>query len=470
MGRATGRDPAVLEGGKAWGGRFKHKTNRLVESFTVSVAVDRRLYAHDIQGSIAHCKTLGKARVLTASEVRAIVQGLESVKREFDRGRFRFTPQDEDIHMAIERRLTELIGSLGGKLHTGRSRNDQVALDIRLYLRDELSRLVANLEDFQRVLVAKGKANLTVAMPGYTHLQRAQPVLFAHHLLAYVEMIERDKGRFRDASVRVNVMPLGSGALAGTNYPVDRRFTAELLGFPSVTQNSLDAVSDRDFVIEIASALSITMMHLSRLSEELILWSSQEFQFIGLPDTFCTGSSMMPQKKNPDVPELVRGKTGRVYGHLVNLLTTLKALPLSYNRDLQEDKPALFDALDTVTASVKILTELMRRLTVNRDVLKQAVQGGGMLATEVADYLVSRGVPFREAHAITGRLVRASLDQGREFTAFSLNELRTFSERIEKSLLARLTVTAAIDRKSQVGGTASTSVARRIKELDRILS
>jgi argininosuccinate lyase len=470
MGRATGRNSAVLEGGKAWGGRFKRKTNRLVESFTVSVAVDRRLYAHDIQGSIAHCKTLGKARVLTASEVRAIVQGLESVKREFDRGRFRFTPQDEDIHMAIERRLTELIGSLGGKLHTGRSRNDQVTLDIRLYLRDELSRLVANLEDFQRVLVAKGKANLTIAMPGYTHLQRAQPVLFSHHLLAYVEMIERDKGRLRDASVRVNVMPLGSGALAGTNYPVDRRFTAELLGFPSVTQNSLDAVSDRDFVIEIASALSITMMHLSRLSEELILWSSQEFQFIGLPDTFCTGSSMMPQKKNPDVPELVRGKTGRVYGHLVNLLTTLKALPLSYNRDLQEDKPALFDALDTVTASVKVLTELMRRLTVNRDVLKRAVQGGGMLATEVADYLVTRGVPFREAHAITGRLVRASLDQGREFTAFSLNELRTFSERIEKGLLARLTVTAAIDRKSQVGGTARTSVERRIKELDRILS
>ncbi len=470
MGRAIGSSPAVLEGGKAWGGRFKHKTNRLVESFTVSVAVDRRLYAHDIQGSIAHCKTLGKARVLTASETRTIVQGLESVKMEFDRGRFRFTPQDEDIHMAIERRLTELIGPLGGKLHTGRSRNDQVALDIRLYLRDELSRLVANLEDFQRVLVAKGKANLTVAMPGYTHLQRAQPVLFAHHLLAYVEMIERDKGRLRDGSVRMNVMPLGSGALAGTNYPIDRRFTAELLGFPSVTQNSLDAVSDRDFVIEIASALSITMMHLSRLSEELILWSSQEFQFVGLPDTFCTGSSMMPQKKNPDVPELVRGKTGRVYGHLVNLLTTLKALPLSYNRDLQEDKPALFDALDTVAASVKVLTELMRRLTVNRDVLKRAVQGGGMLATEVADYLVARGVPFREAHAITGRLVRASLDQGREFTAFSLNELRAFSERIEKGLLARLTVTAAIDRKSQVGGTARTSVERRIKELERMFS
>jgi len=268
----------------------------------------------------------------------------------------------------------------------------------------------------------------------------------------------------------VNVMPLGSGALAGTNYSVDRRFTAGLLDFPSVTQNSLDAVSDRDFMIEVASALSITMMHLSRLSEELIIWSSQEFQFVELPDAFCTGSSMMPQKKNPDVPELVRGKTGRVYGHLVNLLTTLKALPLSYNRDLQEDKPALFDALDTVVASVEVLTELMRRLTVNRDVLKQAVQGGGMLATEVADYLVTRGVPFREAHAITGRLVRATLDQGRELTDFSLEELRTFSERIEKSLFARLTVTAAIDRKSQIGGTARTRVEQRIKELERMLS
>jgi argininosuccinate lyase len=470
MGRQSERQPGRPASEKAWGGRFRQKTNRLVEAFTVSVAVDHRLYAYDIQGSIAHCKTLGKAHVLTASETKTIVRGLESVKKELDRGRFRFIQQDEDIHMSIERRLTELIGPLGGKLHTGRSRNDQVALDIRLYLRDQLGQLVARLENFQRVLVAKAKTNRTVAMPGYTHLQRAQPVLFAHHLLAYVEMIERDKGRFRDASVRVNVMPLGSGALAGTNYPVDRRFTAALLDFPTVTQNSLDAVSDRDFMIEVASGLSIAMMHLSRLSEELILWSSQEFRFVELPDTFCTGSSMMPQKKNPDVPELVRGKTGRVYGHLINLLTTLKALPLSYNRDLQEDKPALFDALDTVLASVEILTELMRRLTVNQDMLTQAVQGGGMLATEVADYLVTRGVPFREAHAITGRLVRTSLDQGRELTDFPLAELRTFSERIEKGLFTRLTVTAAIDQKSQIGGTARTRVEQRMKALERMLS
>ena len=470
MGRQSRRLPQRPTSEKAWAGRFRQQTNRLVEAFTVSVAVDRRLYSYDIQGSIAHCKALGKARVLTPSETRTIVQGLESVKTELDRGRFRFTQQDEDIHMAIERRLTALIGPLGGKLHTGRSRNDQVALDIRLYLRDQLGQLVAQLEHFQRVLVGKARANRTVAMPGYTHLQRAQPVLLAHHLLAYVEMIERDKGRLRDASVRVNVMPLGSGALAGTNYPVDRRLTAELLGFPTLTQNSLDAVSDRDFMIEVASALAIMMMHLSRLSEELILWSSQEFRFVELPDAFCTGSSMMPQKKNPDVPELVRGKTGRVYGTLINLLTTLKALPLSYNRDLQEDKPALFDALDTVVASVDVLTELMRRLTVNRNVLKQTVQSGGMLATEVADYLVTRGVPFRDAHAITGRLVRAALDQGRELTDFSIEELRTFSERIEKDLFARLTVTAAIDRKSQVGGTARTRVEQRIKDLERMLS
>src|SRR5262245_47069672 len=454
---------------KAWDGRFREKTNRLVEAFTVSVDVDRRLYAYDIQGSIAHCKTLEKARVLTATETRTIVKGLEAVKAELDRKRFRFTPQDEDIHMAIERRLTELIGPVGGKLHTGRSRNDQVALDIRLYLRDHLSRLLEQLGELQLVLVAKAKANRTVVMPGYTHLQRAQPVLFAHHLLAYVDMLERDKGRLSDARNRLNVMPLGSGALAGTNYPLDRRYTASLLDFPAVTTNSLDAVSDRDFMIETAADLSIVMMHLSRLSEELIVWASQEFQFVDLPDAFCTGSSMMPQKKNPDVPELVRGKTGRVYGHLINLLTTLKALPLSYNRDLQEDKPALFDALDTVSASIRVLTELMRRVRINREVLKRAVEGGGLLATELADYLVTKGVPFREAHGITGRIVRAALDAKRELTDLSLDELRAFSDRIDRDIFDRLTVAAAIDRKGQVGGTARDRVERRIKELERSL-
>ena len=465
-----GRTGNGLSDGKAWSGRFREPTHRLVEAFTGSVTVDRRLYAQDIQGSIAHCKTLAKARVLTPREVRTLVKALEAVKVELDRGRFKFAPQDEDIHMAVERRLTELIGPLGGKLHTGRSRNDQVTLDVRLYLRQELEDFVVRLQECQRVLVAKAKAHRTVAMPGYTHLQRAQPVLFAHHLLAYVDMLERDKGRIQDAHKRLNVMPLGSGALAGTNYPVDRRYTAGLLGFPQVTTNSLDAVSDRDFMIEIAAALSITMMHLSRLSEELIVWSSQEFRFVDLPEGFCTGSSMMPQKKNPDVPELVRGRTGRVYGQLINLLTTMKALPLSYNRDLQEDKPALFDALDTVTASLQVLTELMRRLKVNRDSLKQAVSGGGLLATEVADYLVSRGMPFREAHGVTGRVVRAALERGRELTSFTLEELRQFSDRFEKGVFARLTVQAAIDRKAQIGGTARGQVEQRIKQLERMLS
>jgi len=464
------RSRTAATAGKAWDGRFRERTNRLVEAFTESATVDRRLYAEDVQGSIAHCKTLEKARVLTPTETRTIVRGLEAVRAELDRGRFRFMPHDEDIHMAIERRLTELIGPVGGKLHTGRSRNDQVALDVRLYLRGRLSRLQDQLQEFQRVLVAKAKVHRTVAMPGYTHLQRAQPVLLAHHLLAYVDMVERDKGRLRDAYVRLNVMPLGSGALAGTNYPVDRRYAAGLLGFPAVTTNSLDAVSDRDFMIEVAAALSIAMMHLSRLSEELIVWSSQEFRFVDLPDAFCTGSSMMPQKKNPDVPELIRGKTGRVYGHLMNLLTTLKALPLSYNRDLQEDKPALFDALDTLSASIRVMTELMRRLKINRDALKHAVQGGGLLATELADYLVTRGVPFREAHAVTGRIVRAGLEKNRELTDFSLEELRAFSDRIEKGVFARLSVSSAIDRKGQVGGTARGRVEQRIKELERALS
>jgi len=467
---AKGRRDNGFGDGKAWSGRFREPTHRLVEAFTGSVSVDRRMYAEDIQGSIAHCKTLERARVLTSSETRKIVGALQAVKTELDRGRFKFAAGDEDIHMAIERRLTELIGPLGGKLHTGRSRNDQVALDVRLYLRRRLEDFSGRLEDCQRVLVAKAKAHRTVAMPGYTHLQRAQPVLLAHHLLAYVDMLERDKGRLQDAQRRLNVMPLGSGALAGTNYPVDRRYAAGLLGFPQVTTNSLDAVSDRDFMIEIAAALSITMMHLSRLSEELIVWSSQEFRFVELPDGFCTGSSMMPQKKNPDVPELIRGRTGRVYGQLVNLLTTMKALPLSYNRDLQEDKPALFDALDTVDASLRVLTELIRRLKVNKQRLKEAVQGGGLLATELADYLVGKGLPFREAHGVTGRVVRSALERGRELTSLTLEELRRFSDRFDKSVFARLTVEAAIDRKAQIGGTARGQVEQRIRQLERMLS
>jgi argininosuccinate lyase len=463
------RSKSLSKLGKAWAGRFRERTHPLVEAFTNSLATDRRLYAHDIQGSLAHCKTLQKAGILSAQESRAIAKGLHMVKKELDDGRFTFLPSDEDIHMAIERRLTELIGPLGGKLHTGRSRNDQVALDIRLYLREHLDALIKRCVEFQRALVAKAKAHLAVPMPGYTHLQRAQPVLFAHHLLAYVEMIERDKGRLRDARARLNVMPLGSGALAGTNYPLDRSYTARLLGFPAITRNSLDAVSDRDFAIEVVAALSIIMTHLSRLSEELVIWASQEFQFVDLPDAFCTGSSMMPQKKNPDVPELVRGKTGRLYGHLMHLLVMLKGLPLSYNRDLQEDKPALFDALETTASCLQVMTELTSRLTVKEDALERALRQGGLLATELADYLVERGVPFREAHETTGRIVLAALEQKRELTDFSLEELRRFSNRIDKGVFARLTVASAINRKRQIGGTARQQVSRRLKELERVL-
>jgi argininosuccinate lyase len=458
-----------LPGGKAWGGRFSEQTDGLVESFSSSLAFDRRLYPYDIQGSVAHCKTMERAGIFTARETEALIRGLKAVQSELDQGRFSFAAQDEDIHMAVERRLTELIGPLGGKLHTGRSRNDQVALDLRLYSRDVLDRVAAGLVELERALLAQAREHLDVVMPGYTHLQRAQPVLLSHHLLAYVEMFGRDRHRLRDARERLDMMPLGSGALAGTNYAVDREYTAKLLGFASVTHNSLDAVSDRDFVVESLAALSIIMMHLSRMSEELILWASQEFRFVDLPDAYCTGSSMMPQKKNPDIPELVRGKTGRVYGHLIGVLTVLKGLPLSYNRDLQEDKEGLFDAMDSTLHSVTLLRELMRRVRFNREVLEQAASGGAMLATELADYLVGKGVPFREAHSIAGRVVRSSIERNRDLQHLTLDELQEFSKRFEKDVLGCLTVQAAVKRKAQVGGTSRKRVEARIRELERVL-
>jgi argininosuccinate lyase len=468
--KRVGPETAAKSGGKLWAGRFKERTHRAVEAFTSSVSFDRRLYVQDIRGSIAHCKTLRRAGVLSGREAAAIIRGLHAVQQELAERRFAFSPDDEDIHMAIERRLTELIGPVGGKLHTGRSRNDQVALDLRLYVRDALAALLAEIRRFQQGLIGQVRAHLDVVMPGYTHLQRAQPVLLAHHWLAYVEMMERDKGRLRDALVRLDAMPLGSGALAGTNYPVDRAYTARLLGFSRPTENSLDAVSDRDFVIEILSALSVLMMHLSRLSEELILWASQEFQFVDLPDSFCTGSSMMPQKKNPDVPELIRGKTGRVYGHLLAVLTTMKGLPLSYNRDLQEDKEALFDALDTAAASVGLYADLIKELTVHGGAMKRAAESGYALATELADYLALKGVPFREAHTAVGRLVRHCLDHGRALRELTLAELQTFSDRFEKDALDLLSLEGAIERKAQIGGTARKRVEARIKILEKSLA
>ncbi|MCZ6800374.1 MAG: argininosuccinate lyase [Nitrospirae bacterium] len=454
---------------KPWGGRFTEGTHSLVERFTSSIEFDRRLYDQDIRGSIAHCQTLERAKVLTRGECQKIIKGLEQVRSEIQQDHFVFSPQDEDIHMAIERRLTEMIGPLGGKLHTGRSRNDQITLDLRLYLREAGTMLAHHIRSLQGSFVVQARTNVAVIMPGYTHLQRAQPVLLAHHFLAYVEMLERDHSRLHQCLKLMNVLPLGSGALAGSNYPLDRTFTAKLLDFPQVTQNSLDGVSDRDYVIEILSVMAILMMHLSRFSEELILWSSQEFQFVELPDGFCTGSSMMPQKKNPDIPELIRGKTGRVYGHLMTLLTTLKGLPLSYNRDLQEDKEPLFDALDTVMASVEIYAELVKHLRVHPEKMLEGASSGYLLATELADYLVRKGIPFREAHGIVGQLVKVSLDRGIELRGLALPDLQRVSPHFRSDALTMLTPKAAIDRKNQIGGTSSRQVEKRLRYWEKLL-
>ncbi|MGE5216092.1 MAG: argininosuccinate lyase [Chloroflexota bacterium] len=450
---------------KLWGGRFTGGTAASVEAFTASVNIDARLYRHDILGSIAHAKMLAKKRIISAADGRKIVRGLQAVEREIASGRFAFSPADEDIHMNIERRLTELIGPAGGKLHTARSRNDQVALDMRLYLRDEVKAILAGLKALERELAKTARKNLDVIMPGYTHLQRAQPVLFAHHLLAYVEMFGRDYQRFADGLERIDVMPLGSGALAGTTLPIDRAYVAKLLGFRRLSKNSIDAVSDRDFLLEFLASASILFVHLSRLADELVLWSSQEFGFIELPDGYCTGSSMMPQKKNPDVPELIRGKSGRVFGHLQALLTIMKGLPLAYNRDLQEDKVPLFDTVDTVEASVKIIAEVIAGIKVRRERLASAVKDGFMNATDLADYLVERGLPFRAAHEVAGKVVRYCLEQEKRIEELTLAELKRFSNKFERSVYRYIAAEAMVDRRRAPGGTARANVARRLKEL-----
>ncbi len=467
---ARGRAKPMAASSQARTGRFTDPPHELVERFTASLPVDRRLFEYDILGSLAHCRTLERAGALTRAECRALLRGLERVRTELREQRFPFAASDEDIHMAVERRVTALEGPVGGKLHTGRSRNDQVTLDLRLYLRDHLRMAESQLRDLQRAFLRQARRHAGVIIPGYTHLQRAQPVLLAHHFLAYVEMLERDRTRVRDAGTRLNVMPLGSGALAGSNYPLDRAFTAKLLGFPAITQNSIDGVSDRDYVAETLGALAIIMAHLSRLSEELIVWSSQEFSFVDLPDDLCTGSSMMPQKKNPDVPELIRGKTGRVYGHLLALLTTLKGLPLSYNRDMQEDKAPLFDAMDTVADSLTISAELIRRLRVRRDTLARAMSSGFLLATELADYLVRKGVAFREAHGIVGRLVRSCMTRNIDLSGLSPAQLKTASPHFADDALSCLTLTGAIDRKNLIGGTARRQVARQLKHWEARLA
>lgn len=450
---------------KLWGGRFAAGTADSVEAFTASIDVDARLYRHDIAGSIAHAKMLGRQRIIPAREAQKIVRGLKAIEQEIDRGQFVFSAADEDIHMNIERRLSEKIGAAGRKLHTARSRNDQVALDMRLFLREEVGLIIESLRLLQRELASTARKNLDVIMPGYTHLQRAQPVRFAHHVLAYYEMFERDRERLTSCLERINVLPLGAGALAGTSFPIDRAYVAKLLKFRRISKNSIDTVSDRDFVLEFISVAAILFVHLSRLAEELVLWSSQEFGFVELPDRYCTGSSMMPQKKNPDVPELVRGKAGRVFGHLQALLTIMKGLPLAYNRDLQEDKIPLFDTVDTAKMSLRIMAEVIRGMKARRDRMLTAARDGFMNATDLADYLAERGVPFRDAHAISGRVVRHCVEKGCRIEALSLRELRRFSKKISEDVYDFLSVESVVNRRRAFGGTARDSVLRRLKEL-----
>lgn len=450
---------------KLWGGRFTQPTDKFVEEFTASIAFDQRLYAYDIQGSRAHAEMLGRQKIIAVEEAQQIIAGLDAILADIEAGKVEFSVALEDIHMNVESRLIERIGAVGGKLHTGRSRNDQVAVDIRLYLRDEIDTILAYLEQLESSLIRQAEDNLDVIMPGYTHLQTAQPVLYSHHMLAYREMIARDMSRLRDLRKRFNVMPLGAGALAGTTFPIDREWVADQLGFDGVTRNSLDSVSDRDFAIEFCSFAGILMMHLSRLSEELILWSSADFKFIELSDAFCTGSSIMPQKKNPDVPELVRGKTGRVYGNLVSLLTLMKALPLAYNKDMQEDKEPLFDSIDTVKGSLKIFADMIAAMRVRADNMRIAAARGFSTATDVADYCVRKGMPFRQAHEVVGKTVRYCVETGKDIPELSLDEFRQFSELIGEDIYDFVTLEASVNARKATGGTAREAVERELKRL-----
>jgi argininosuccinate lyase len=438
---------------KVWGGRFREGLDEVLERFNASLPFDRRLYAQDIEGSKAHCRMLAKQGIITEDEASRMWEALSEIRREIEEGEVSFQLSYEDIHTLVEKRLVEKVGPLGEKLHTGRSRNDQVALDARMYVRDAVKRVLSLAGEMQDALIGLSEKNIDVMLPGYTHLQRAQPVLLAHHLLAYYEMLKRDRERFQENMKRVNVMPLGSAALAGSTFNLDREMVARELGFETVSANSMDAVSDRDFVLDFLFASSVLMMHLSRLSEELVLWSTREFGFVNLPDGFCTGSSIMPQKKNPDLPELVRGKTGRVFGHLMALLTTMKGLPLSYNKDMQEDKEGLFDVADTVEACLMVMSRLLRNLTFNKEAMRKAVDEGYLVATDLADYLVTKGTTFRQAHEAVGKMVLYALDRNKELGQLTLQEMKKFSERIDKDVYAWLDPVSCIDRRNLVGGT-----------------
>ena len=447
---------------KLWGGRFTESTDHFVARFTASVQFDQRLYHHDIKGSLAHAQMLSESGILTVEEYQQIAEGLNAIEQSIVAGEFDWSIALEDVHMNIESALTQRIGATGKKLHTGRSRNDQVATDIRLYLRDEVDHIKVELRRLQAGLLGLAEAEAETIMPGFTHLQTAQPVTFGHHLLAWFEMLERDYQRLSDCRKRINSLPLGAAALAGTTFPINRERTAELLGFDSVCANSLDAVSDRDFAIEFTAAASLIMMHLSRFSEELVLWTSAQFNFIDLPDRFCTGSSIMPQKKNPDVPELVRGKTGRVNGHLVALLTLMKSQPLAYNKDNQEDKEPLFDTVDTLKDCLKAYADMVPTLKANRQVMRDAALKGYATATDLADYLVVKGMPFRDAHEVVGKSVAFAIKEQKDLSELSLAQLQQFSDMIGDDIFQVLTLEGSVAARNHLGGTAPAQVTLRV--------
>ncbi|MBA7510891.1 Argininosuccinate lyase [subsurface metagenome] len=445
---------------------MKNKKSKKIDTsgFTVSLSFDRRLAPYDIAGSIAHCKMLVKCKIVSKSEGENILKGLREIKEEIIKGKFKFFPQDEDIHMAIERRLIEKTGESGGRLHTARSRNDQVSLDMRMYLRNEIKKVSALIKNLQDSIVKLSEKNMEVIMPGFTHLQHAQPVLFSHHLMAYFFMLKRDRERFADCLNRVNVLPLGAGALAGTSFSIDREFIARQLGFSSVSENSIDTVSDRDFVIEFLSTGAMLMMHLSRLAEELVIWSSSEFSFIEMDEDFCTGSSIMPQKKNPDVAELIRGKTGRIYGNLQSLLTIMKGLPLSYNRDMQEDKESLFDTVDTLKNVLEVLSPLISSLKLNRERMFSLAKEGYANATDAADYLVRKGVPFRKAHQLIRDIVLYSMGRGKSLEELSVKELKVFSPLFSEDFFDVINIKRCVESRKSQGGTAPEKVKNQIKK------
>ena len=455
---------------KLWGGRFAEATDAFVQRFTASIDFDRRLFQQDIDGSVAHAKMLAKAGILTVDDVSQILDGLESIRQDIIDDKFEWSIALEDVHMNIEAALTSRIGDVGKKLHTGRSRNDQVATDIRLYVRGEIDLIAKLITKLQSALIKVAETEASTIMPGFTHLQTAQPISFGHHMMAWYEMLDRDYDRLLDCRKRVNLSPLGAAALAGTTYPIDRNFTAEQLGFDAPTRNSLDSVSDRDFAIELASFASILMMHLSRFSEELVLWTSAQFNFIDLPDRFCTGSSIMPQKKNPDVPELVRGKTGRVHGHLVSLLTLMKSQPLAYNKDNQEDKEPLFDLIDTVKDCLFAYSEMMPAVSCNKDEMYAAAKQGYATATDLADYLVKQGMAFRDAHEVVGKSVAFGIEQKKDLADLSLAELQNFSDLVTEDVFEVLTLEGSIGARDHIGGTAPTQVLAAVATAKEDLS